>query len=675
MEANGRSDTDASVREPLEKKYIDLLLKLAAEPIPPTMFKKPSDKVERTKDKVLYLARMAWVLFREEETKVANSLLEQALAIPIDPTDTNTRRELAGVLAAAGKSEAALEVYKGLDLREEDHRRLLGLYASTRQFTKAEESANALLQLKPDDLDAKRWLADIKLWEAKYPEALAQYLKLLNDNFDKGKDKEKIWSNYLEAASQMEKLSVSEADMAKRVIAKLEPIAKESLLLARMALVLHRHFEEQITLPVLATEARAFLTSPMTGPWPAIAAIVADRARTTIARELLMKAIDNVNKKDPTSLARLAWITYQIGYPTKASQLLDESIALNPKEKNVRREIGNVLVATQRNEQALPWFEKLAAENPKDTELQIRLAEVTVFAEKYTLGLDRVWALLDKDLELKDPALVRLWTTYIDAVSSVKTPMSLPEIELLARISEKPYPPKVKTPDDQLAYNSRMAWGLYREGDRLKSTTWAGKVETLLERGWKLVTPDRDRDYRYEFAGVLGAVKHYKQAIQITRELLKDDPNSYPLRVRLAENLLYSGGLEGVPKREQETLAAESMEILQGLLTEDFRRPQLWKTFIDASSIVPRLNPPEIAMALHLANEPIKFKDPGEEIDYLTRLPGPSRAKVAERKTSSGWPARTRCWTKLSSWSPTIRSAVPWPEFSPLPKKLRLPSP
>ncbi len=120
---------------------------------------------------------------------------------------------------------------------------------------------------------------------------------------------------------------------------------------------------------------------------------------------MLMLALEKRERTNPTTLARLAWIAYQMGYPTRAAAVLDEAIALNPTEKDTRREIGDTLVATQRSETAMKWFETMVKNYPIDRELKMRLAEVTAYAEHYTLALERTAELLYPDPELKDVEL------------------------------------------------------------------------------------------------------------------------------------------------------------------------------------------------------------------------------------------------------------------------------
>ncbi len=123
-------------------------------------------------------------------------------------------------------------------------------------------------------------LANVTLWNGKYAEALAMYDEFLTDDFDRDP---KIWESYLEAAARSTSCSAGNVATADRIITKLEGKTENSMLLAWCwpACLLHRQFEEKLTLPLEAAEMRALLQSPILGPWEAVVTIVADRGRMT----------------------------------------------------------------------------------------------------------------------------------------------------------------------------------------------------------------------------------------------------------------------------------------------------------------------------------------------------------------------------------------------------------
>src|SRR5262249_38149340 len=67
------------------------------------------------------LMRLSWVLARVGDTARASGLLDRTLAQR--PTEPALRKELAGVLAAAGRGKEAIALYQGLPLDADDRLR------------------------------------------------------------------------------------------------------------------------------------------------------------------------------------------------------------------------------------------------------------------------------------------------------------------------------------------------------------------------------------------------------------------------------------------------------------------------------------------------------------------------------------------------------------------------
>lgn len=240
---------------------------------------------------------------------------------------------------------------------------------------------------------------------------------------------------------------------------------------------------------------------------------------------------------------RLSWLVYQIGFQKRAATVLNEAIALKPQDPADRQEIANVLVATNRFREALAEFQSLAKLLPNDLELKTRIAEVTVWSGNYPKGLELVGQLLKAK-----PDESRLWTTYVDAFSSVKSGIIDWEIALAAELAVKPLPPQVVGVDAEILYLSRLAYGLRREDLRLRTTSYKDKIDSLLKRALALNTPDQatgrpapSNAVRLELAGVLGSVQHFEEGMVLLEQVLKADPDNLNLRIQLAEFTLWSG--------------------------------------------------------------------------------------------------------------------------------------
>ncbi len=565
----------------LTPDQLRMALRIAERPLP-----------KEAPDQALYLSRLAWVLHREGEKVRAAELLDQAVAL--DPEDPKTRRELAGVLTAAGKSEAGLRLYQGLTLDLDDRFQLVVLYSAARRFADAEKQCRAILAEKADDPRAHRWLADILLWSNQYAAAVNAYQQLLDANFEQPV----LWPSYIEAAARGETLTEEQTRLALRIIDRKADPAPDAVTQARAALVLYRHVEEKAALPALGTQTAGLLASPLA---PAgcltAAAVAAEQARPTRSKAMLSQALAS-RPHDPTLLARLAWVAYQMGEIAEARGLIDEAIALRPQAPAVRRELGDALVATGRLAEALPWFEGLAAANPNDQELRARLALVTVWSGAYAKGLERLTPLLQADF--RQPAL---WTAFVDAASGAPS-MTSEQVDLALRIAAGPIP--VEGEEAQTLFLSRLAWALIREGQRTKSEAWQLDANKLLDQAMKRAP--RGPKTRRELAGVLGAARRFKEALAIYEDLARQYPEDVELRMLRAEATLWSGDFARAVGRFEE------------LLPSNLDRPELWRGFVDAASGAPSLTESQGRLALRLADRPPPFADADEEAAYLSRL-------------------------------------------------------
>ena len=81
------------------------------------------------------LSRLSWALIRSNKKTAAQPLLTRAVLL--NPSDAETRRELAGVLAAANRTDEALRFYKGLSLDPATRSQLAWLHCQKKDFAGA----------------------------------------------------------------------------------------------------------------------------------------------------------------------------------------------------------------------------------------------------------------------------------------------------------------------------------------------------------------------------------------------------------------------------------------------------------------------------------------------------------------------------------------------------------
>lgn len=560
----------------LNEKQMALAMRIGERPVP-----------ESVKDKAVYLSRVGWILHREGKVKEAAVLLDQAAAsVPADP---KSRRELGGILTAAGKYNEALKMFEGLQLTPEDRLQLVALHASAKQFDKAEQQCREYLREKPNDPIVRRWIADLALWSARYAQALMLYQELLI-----GEDEPDLWPGFIEAAVKADSLDDKQTNLALSIAEK--PGAENSkdvVFLARMAVLLYRstNGNQQTIAPSLQGAVHSF--GPAVAAWLRPQSPRHERIRTLLARAVAERP------RDPLVLSRLAWSVYQAGDAIQAGRMIDEAIALKPQEPAVRRELGDVLVAIGRYDVALPWFEDLASKAPDDLELQSRLGEVTVWAGKFDLGLARLENVLKLDFNRS-----MQWRPFVDAASSVEK-MSEDQVKLLLRVSEQPSPIPESDRGGRAIFLSRTAWALWREGDRTSRTEWLTRANQLLSNALAL-KPDTPK-VLFELAGTLTAARQFDEAYALYEILEKQAPHDRTVRAQLAKLALWGGNPQ------------KTMEILSNMLENDLAQPDLWRWYAEAATQV-KLTTAQVVLLERLAEQPIeKTAEPSLTLLWLAK--------------------------------------------------------
>src|SRR5262249_8300783 len=226
-------------------------------------------RVASKETKVEYLSRLAWALIRLKDMPSAEKLLDRALALK--PAEPATRKELAGVLAAAGRHALARQMYDGLKLTLTDRLRLAEIDLAGRRFDDADMQVQAVLRLRPghkharlvqaailagrkryaeagklyeelardhpDDTAIPLKLAEVALWSEDYDTALIRFQELL----EKNPDQPAIWKGYVDAAASAKTLPESCRAMAVHVHQKVRSTAAgDAVFLTRLAWVLRR---------------------------------------------------------------------------------------------------------------------------------------------------------------------------------------------------------------------------------------------------------------------------------------------------------------------------------------------------------------------------------------------------------------------------------------------------
>ncbi len=218
---------------------------------------------------------------------------------------------------------------------------LTDLYIQSGQLNKAVTDAEELLKQKPDDLGARRILGRV-------------YTRLIGDP-QQGKIDEK-----------MLKLSIEQYS---KIVAKDPDDTESELLLARLyRLSKDSDSAEKTYKTVLAKDTDN--DEALTG----LAAILADRGDAKGAIDMLKRSADQ--NASPRTLVMLASLYQQNKLYGEAADAWQQALQAAPDNDRWKRELAQDLLFSDRTEEARKIYESIAAEDPKDTQVQLRLSEI-----------------------------------------------------------------------------------------------------------------------------------------------------------------------------------------------------------------------------------------------------------------------------------------------------------
>jgi cellulose synthase/poly-beta-1,6-N-acetylglucosamine synthase-like glycosyltransferase/tetratricopeptide (TPR) repeat protein len=614
-----------------------------------------------------FLTRLAWVLHRRRESARARLLLDRALAL--GPKGPAARKELAGVLAAAGRTKEALAMYLGLSLDLADRYRLAGLYAAAKDFASAEEQCRAILKVRPEDRKAQRQLADVLSWGKKYPEALALLERLARDArhdpelavrlaevtlwsgaaeralplyqalLEAHFDRPDLWRGYVDASSSSPSLNREQARLAIRIYRQVTADRPpDAVLFTRLAWVLLRLREPAKTGALLDRAAALKPKGPALRK--ELAGVLAAAGRTKAALRMYRGV-----PLGPADRYHVASLYAAAGDFSAAEEQCRAILKEKPGDRKVRRLLAAALTGRKAYPEALALIQQLGEEDPADAQLPVELAQVLVWSGDYARGLARLEKLLEADFNR--PAL---WKSFVDAAASA------PELSRgQARLALRIYEHTVAGKPTDVPFLARLAWLLHRANE-------PGKASALLERA--LALRPEGTGLRRELAGTLAAVGKFPEALQMYEgmrleaedryhlvgiyatalqkylQVLEDQPDDRQAR-RLSTDVLswkptvqesvalFEKLAQAAPKdRMLQIKAAEVMlwsgaypkalAAFQMLLEERFDQPALWRNYLDAAaSAVMPLAENDRRMALRIYRRHAVLET---HIEYLSRL-------------------------------------------------------
>ncbi len=218
---------------------------------------------------------------------------------------------------------------------------LTDLYVQAGRLRDAVTEAEDILKKQPENLDARRILGRI-------------YMRLIGDA-QQGKINEEILKQAIE---QFRKITEKEPKDAEswQILGRLYRVARNSV------------DSEKAYKKVLETDPNN--EDALTG----LAMVYADVGDTAKTIEMLKRVTD----KNPSArtLTALAGAYEQMRDYANAVEILRRAVELNPGNDQMKRALAQNLLLSERLDEALKLYQEIAADDGKDGQIQLRLAEI-----------------------------------------------------------------------------------------------------------------------------------------------------------------------------------------------------------------------------------------------------------------------------------------------------------
>lgn len=216
------------------------------------------------RDRIDWLASWARNNLAREDYSAARAQFEELFDLTADQTEYNV--EYAIALEKTGDRSLAIRRLETSPALTLDQRHLLALmYAAAEDYTKAKLTYQSILAEAPQDLRARRGLADVSFWAKDYETAIDLYQALLSRDLGdselqeslasallwsgNGRDalpwltalvqanpnQQDLWLSFLQAAAATGKLNASERNAFEVVVSKVEALQQEDAAALREA--------------------------------------------------------------------------------------------------------------------------------------------------------------------------------------------------------------------------------------------------------------------------------------------------------------------------------------------------------------------------------------------------------------------------------------------------------
>jgi tetratricopeptide (TPR) repeat protein len=286
---------------------------------------------------------------------------------------------LAALQREADQPDAAIDSYRQIpqldsNLGGRSSVEIIETYEVARQFSKAEEEANAALKKSPDDRELHSAHALLVAEMGKTDSGASEVKKMIDGKTDRVMyltladvyDKGKKWNDVAKALDAAEKLSETQEE-------------KEYVWFKRGAM-----YERQKNIDASEKEFRKVLAAEPdhAGALNYMGFMLADRGqRLQEALGLIQKAVD----KEPYNgafLDSLGWVYYRLGRLPEAEDYLRRAIVRTPHDPSLHDHLGEVLLKVSKTKEAVAQWELSLKEWETSSPAELEPAEVNKVKSK-----------------------------------------------------------------------------------------------------------------------------------------------------------------------------------------------------------------------------------------------------------------------------------------------------
>ena len=446
---------------------------------------------------------------------------------------------------------AAIKADPGAGFLSEE---LADLYIQAGRIRDAVLDAEEAVKQNPNDVGARRILGRI-------------YMRLIGDP-QQGKLDEKMLPKAIEQYQKLVELSPKDVD-ALMILARLQKVAQNSV------------EAEKAYKKVLEMEPEN--EDALTG----LAMVYADVGDTKGAAEMLRRVTD----KTPSlrTLSALASAYEQMRDYALAAETLRRALELSPGNPEVRRAYAQNLLLADRVEDALKQYQAMAAEDPKDAQLQLRISQI--YRQKGDFEKAREAANKARDL---DPQNLDIRYNEVNLLEAEgKLPEAINTLrEIVKTTARRSYSGSEK--GNRVLLLERLGL-LYRSNDQ-----HAEAVETF--RQIPELDPDLGGRASAQIVDTWRLAKEFPKALAESETAIQKYPGDRVVRAVRASVLAEVG--------RGEEAAAELRKLLNGKSDRE--------TWISLAQVYEKLkNYAEMAKAIDAAEKLSQTKDEKESIAFM----------------------------------------------------------